>query len=323
MSPAPIIAALSILVALAANTATAQPSYPHKDIRVFYGEPGVPDSVPRRLMEHLADSLKVSISFESVPGANGNIAADRVANAAPDGYTLYIAGAPTMAINLSLDDSLSYSPVRDFTPISQLFSFAHVLLVNNDIPVTTVQELLGFAKLQQRKLTYGHFGIGSPTHLATERLKRLAGLDVQPVSYRGPTTLVPDLVAGRVAMCLCSIATAMPLVRYKMARALAVTSAERSPFAPKIPTLNESGVSDFEFTSWLGLVAPAGTPAQIIAKLHQHTVRVLATSEMRGRLADSMLRPIGNTPAEFAIEINREIPMWAKIIREIDFKLYN
>jgi tripartite-type tricarboxylate transporter receptor subunit TctC len=315
--------ALSIPVALSANVATAQSLYPQKEIRVLYGEPGIPDVAARMLMEKLSFSLKAPISFENVPGAGGNIAADRAANAESDGHTLYIAGPSTLAVNLSLDDSLSYSPVRDFAPITQLFSLSHVLIVNKEIPVDTVQDFIAFAKTQPVRLTYGHFGLGSPTNLATERFKMQTGMDAQPVSYRGPASLVPDLLAGRIMMCLCSMTTAMPLVRQRLVRPLAVTSAQRSPFAPRLPTMIESGVPDFEFTSWLGLVAPAGTPAQIIAKVRQHTAEVLSTAQVRTRLADSMLGPIGNTPAEFAIVINKEIQTWAGIIKETGFKLYN
>ena len=148
-------------------------------------------------------------------------------------------------------------------------------------------------------------------------------MNAQPVPYRSPAALVHDLLAGRIAMCLCSMTTAMPLVQQRLVRPIAVTSAKRSPFAPRLPTMIEAGVADFEFTSRLGLVAPAGTPAQIIAKVRQHMFDVLAMPHERAILADNMLQPIGNTPAEFAIVINKEIQTWAGIIRETGFKLYN
>lgn len=318
-----VAAALSIAVLLADTTTNAQPSGPEKGIRVLYGCPSCPERPARLVAEKLGESLKIPISFENVPAAGGNIAADRAANANPDGRTLYIAGAPTLAINVSLDDSLSYSPVRDFAPVTQLFSFPHVLVIHKSIPAADLQEFLVLARAQPGHFTYGHFGNGSPVHLATERLKLITQTDLKPVAYRTSNSLVQDLRAGRISACLCEIAAGMSLVRQGLARALAITSAERSQFAPRLPTMKEAGIANFEFTSWLGLVVPAGTPAHIIGDLHRHAARVLARSDTRAAMGDFMMRPIGNTPAQFAISINQEIKRWAEIIEETSVRLHN
>jgi len=315
---AAMIAVWSLLLAQAGS---AQTGFPERNIRMLYGFPPGSDVAARMFTDKLAASLGKPIIFENIVGASGNIAAERAAKATPDGHTLWIGSHGSIVINATLYDKLPYDPLKDFIPITRLFTYANLLVVNNDVPAGSVQELIGLAKAQPGALTHGNSGLGTSTHLAAELMKSMAGIDVQQVTYRGPSALIPDLLSGRITMCICSIGTMTPLIRQGKVRALAVTSPERSPFMPDLPTMAESGFPDFDSRVWFGLFAPAGTPGPIVDKLHRHTMNVLALSDVRERYADLGLLPLGETPAEFAAAIHAEIPIWAKVIKASGIKI--
>jgi tripartite-type tricarboxylate transporter receptor subunit TctC len=314
-----IVAALLLL----STAAAAQTSYPDQAVRILVGfTPGVaPDIVSRVLADKFAESWGRPVLVENVTGAGGNIAADRVAKAPPNGYTLGMIGNGSLIFSPALYDKLSYDPVKDFAPISQVFVAANVLVVPSNVPVRSLPELVALARAQPGALTYAHAGAGTSQHLAAELFKSMAGLDIRPVAYRGSTALMPDLVAGRVSLSFANVVNMLPLVREGKLRAFAVTSLKRSAVAPDLPTMAESGYPGFEAVPWFGLMAPAGTPSAIVERLHRDTVKVLAQEDVRKRMTDLGLDVIGGSPAELAAVIEREIPQWGRVIKQAGIKV--
>jgi tripartite-type tricarboxylate transporter receptor subunit TctC len=316
-------AALLAVSLLLSGDASAQTTYPEKTVRILVGfTPGVaPDVTGRLLADKLAEAWGKAVVVENVTGAGGNIACDRVAKSPPDGYTLVLCGNGSLVIAPSLYDKLPYDPVKDFAPIAQVFVAANLLTVHPDVPAKTLPEFVALARAQPGKLAYGHAGAGTSQHLAGELFKYMAKVDLQPVAYRGSTAVVPDLLAGRVQIFFGNIVNTLPLVREGKLRAFAVTSAKRSAVAPDLPTMAEAGFPGYEAVPWFGLMAPAGTPAAIIEKIHRDTVRALAMPDMRKKFGDLGLDVIGNSPAEFAEAIKTETPHWAKVIKEAGIKV--
>jgi tripartite-type tricarboxylate transporter receptor subunit TctC len=315
----------ALVVLFAAQTVSAQSNYPNRPVKILVGfTPGVaPDIVARLLADHFTEVWGSPFLVENVPGAGSNIATDRVAKAAPDGYTLLMGGNSALVFNASLFETLPFDPIKDFSPISQIFIAANVLCVPPEVPVKSVAELVELAKAQPGKLSYGHAGVGTSQQLAAELFKYKAHLDIAAVPYRGTTALLPDLLAHRISMSFANIVNVMPLARQGKLRALAITSLKRSPLAPELPTMDESGYPGFEAVPWFGLLAPAGTPQDVVDKLYQETAKTLATPEMRKKFEELGLEMVGNTPAEFGAVIKKEIPEWGKVIKDADIKLSN
>ena len=313
---------LSVSAIVAAGHAAAQTNYPEKPIRIIVGFPAgsSPDITARHLGQKLAESWAKSVVVDNVPGAAGNIAAERVAKAVPDGYTLALAVNAQVIINPSLY-KLPYDPVRDFAPVLQVGVSPNILVVHSVVPAKTFMELVTLARARPGEITFASGGSGSSPHLAAELLKTAAGLDILHIPYKGVIVAVPDLLAGRVMMMFSPISVVLPLVRDGKLRPLAVTSLRRSPVAPDVPTIDESGYPGFEATVWYGLLAPAGTTATIVRKLHLEIVKVLALPEVRAKLADLGMEVIGNSPEEFAAVIKSEIPKWAKLLKDSGIKV--
>jgi tripartite-type tricarboxylate transporter receptor subunit TctC len=311
------------LLILAAPGFGAAQGYPEQSVRILVGfTPGVaPDVTARLLAERLTGAWGKAVVVENVTGAGGNIAADRVAKSPPNGYTLGMIGNGSLIFSPALYDKLSYDPVKDFAPISQVFVAANVLVVPSNVPVRSLPELVALARVQPGALTYAHAGAGTSQHLAAELFKSMAGLDIRPVAYRGSTALMPDLVAGRVSLSFANVVNMLPLVREGKLRAFAVTSVKRSAVAPELPTMAESGYPGFEAVPWFGLMAPAGTPPAIVERLHRDTVKVLAQEDVRKRMTDLGLDVIGGSPAELAAVIEREIPQWGRVIKQAGIKV--
>ena len=312
------IAAFLLLV----SPALAQTSYPEQTVRILVGFPAgtAPDVGARIVADKLALIWSKPVVVENITGASGNIAADRAAKAPRDGYTLFMGGNSSLIMSVSLNDKLSFDPVKDFVPITQIFVAANLLVVHPDVPANSLPELVALAKAKPGELTYGHTGAGSSQHLAGELFKYMARVSIQPVSYRGSTAVLPDLLAGRLTMGFTNVVNAAPLVREGKLRAFAASSRKRSVAAPDLPTMIEMGYPDFEAVPWFGLLAPTGTPNAIVDKVHQDSVKVLAMADVRKRFEDNGLDVIGSSPAEFAEVIRREIPYWAKIIKEAGIK---
>jgi tripartite-type tricarboxylate transporter receptor subunit TctC len=306
------------LVPLAAHAATAQTAFPERTVRILVGYvPGGPnDIIARAIGDKLAQAWDKSVVIENVPGAGGNIAGDRVAKAAPDGYTLLLANSAQIVVNPSLYDKMSYDPLKELAPISQVVSTPNVLTVPNDLPVRSVQELVALVRATPGKYSFGSAGVGTSQHLAGELFKWRAQLDLQHIPYRGAAAVITDLLGGRITMFFGNIAPLLPLIREGKLHGLAVTSLDRFPATPELPTVAESGFPGFDVTASFGLMVAAGTPAGVIDKIHRDTVRVLAQDEFRRRLADVGMVVIGNSPAEFSAALKAEAVQWAKLIKE-------
>jgi len=321
-----VLSILATLIALLVGEhASAQSSYPNRPVRIVVGFPPgtAPDVSARILAAKFANSWNVPVTVENITGAGSNIATERVANSSADGYTLLMGGNSALVVSPSLYDKLPYDPVKDFDPISQIFVAVNILTVHPNVPANTLPELVALAKAQPGKLTYGHAGIGTSQHLAGELFKYMAHVDIQPVAYRGSTAVVPDLLAGRVTMFFGNVVNVMPLIRDGKLRAFAVTSLKRSVVAPDLPTLAESGFPGFEAVPWFGLMAPSGTPPEVIDKIYRETVKDLAMPEVRKAMGEQGLDIIGNSPTEFAAVLAKEIPAWAKVIKETGIKIAN
>ena len=315
-----IVAALSAL--LTAGNAFAQASYPDKPLRILVGfvAGGPADVVARMVGDKLIEAWGKPVVIENVTGSGGNMATERVAKAAPDGYTLLLGTSGPFVIHPSLYPKLPFDPVKDFAPITQLCFTANVLVVNNGVPAKSVAELTALARAEPGKLTFGSAGVGTTQHLSGELFKTMAGLDIQHVPYRGIAAVMPDLLGGRLTMAFGNISAVLPLVREGRLRAFAVTSINRSAIAPDLPTMDESGFTGFEAVPWFGLMAPAGTPPAIVGRIHRDTVRILAMPDVRKKLNDLGLDVIGGSPAELAAAIEREIPQWARVINQAGIK---
>jgi tripartite-type tricarboxylate transporter receptor subunit TctC len=301
----------------------AQPNYPEKPIRIFVGfaAGGPADILSRLLGEKLSEAWGKPVVVESVTGAGGNIATERVVKAAPDGHTLLMAASAMIVVNPSLYKKLSFDPARDLAPISQVGFTPNILVVHNDVPARSVDELVGLARAQPSQLTFGSGGVGSSNHLSGELLKSMARIDMQHVPYRGIVQAVPDLLGGRLTMLFANAPNVRPLVREGKLRGLAVTSPKRSYAASELPTMAEVGFPGFDVTAWFGLMAPSATPPAIIAKLHRETVRATALPDVRARLEENGIEMIGGSPAEFAAVIRSESRFWAKVIKEAGVNL--
>ncbi len=316
-----LAAALSLW--LTTGDALAQTSYPDQTIRILVGfTPGVaPDITSRLLGEKLTEAWGKPVVVENVTGAGGNLAVERAAKVAPDGHTLVMGGNSALVISPSLIAKLPYDPVKDFAYITQVFTVANILVVRNDVPAKTIQELVALAKAQPNYLIAGHAGIGTSQHLAGELFKVMAGVELQQVPYRGSTAVLPDLLAGQLNIFFGNITNVLPLVREGKLRAFGLTARKRSPLAAELPTIEELGFPGFEATAWFGLMAPAGTPQPIIDKLHKETVRILALPDVKAKLEGLGVQLVGNTPAEFAALIKTETPAWAKVIKQAGIKM--
>ena len=316
------IIGLAISILLFTSDAFGQTQYPDQNVRILVGFPAgtAPDVGARIVADKLAILWGKAVIVENISGASGNIAADRAAKSQPDGYTLFMGGNSSLIMSVSLYDKLSFDPVKDFVPITQIFVAANLLVVHPDVPVKSIDDLVALAKAKPGQLTYGHTGTGSSQHLANELFKYMTKTNIQPIAYKGSTAVLPDLLAGRINMAFLNVVNAAPLVKEGKLRAFAVSSRKRSVAAPDLPTMIEKGYPDFEAVPWFGFLAPAGTPQAIVDKVHDDTVKVLAMPDVQKRFADNGLDMIGGTSAEFAEVIRKEIPYWAKIIKEAGIK---
>src|SRR5712692_6967497 len=305
-----LFAALAIW--LLSAPAVAQTTYPDRPVRIIvtFAAGGATDITARIIAQKLTEAWGVPVTVENIPGAGGSVGADRVAKAAPDGYTLGWLANGALTIAPGLQSKLPYDSVRDFAPISQVLVMASILAVNNDLPAKSFQELVALAKAQPGKLAYATPGVGTPQHIGGELLKSLAGIEIVHVPYRG--ALFADVIGGRVPMTLQNMGAILPTVREGRLRGLAVTSLKRSPSIPELPSVAESGYPSFEATSWFALLAPAGVPASIVGKLHREMSKIVAQSDSRQKFAQLGLDTVGGSPEELAAVIKSDIAKWAK-----------
>jgi tripartite-type tricarboxylate transporter receptor subunit TctC len=310
---------LAIITALACalnRPLAAQSNYPNRNIRVLYGFSAGVDIQTRLVADKLAEVLGKAVVVENVTGAAGNIAADRTAKAAPDGYTIGMLGNASIVINVSLYNKLSFEPSRDLTPIIQVYAFPNIIVVNNDVRARNVRELVELARAQPGKLTFGHTGPGSTQHLSGELLKFMARIDVQQVPFRGSPQVATDLIGGQITMGFINPSIGLSLVREGKMRALAVTSLGRAPFAPDLPTMEEAGFPGFDVTAWFGLFALAGTPKPIVDRLNHETAKIMSMPDLRTKFLDLGVVPVSNTPEDFTKVIDTETAYWARVVKD-------
>ncbi len=315
--------AAALALWLATGVTFAQTNYPDRPIRILVGfSPGVaPDVTSRMFADKLSELWGKPVVVENVTGAGGNLAMERLAKAAPDGTTLAMGGNAALVINPNLYDKLTYDPVKDFSYITQVFIVPNLLVIRNDVPANTIQELVALGKARPDYFVAGHAGIGTSQHLGGELFKTMTGVNIQQVPYRGTTAVLPDLLAGRLNIFFGNISNVLPLVRQGQLKAFGITSKVRSPQIPELPTMEELGYPGFDATAWFGLMAPAGTPKPVVDKLQAETVKVLAMPDVRGKLEGMGLQLVGNTPAQFADIVKTEIPAWGKVIKDAGIKL--
>ena len=310
----PVLAlALAFVIPVAQAQTGAWPTRPVK-IVVTFPPGGAPDTLARVLADKWSQTLGQPVTVDNKAGAGGNIGADFVAKSAPDGTTLVVGTVGTHAINPALYANMPYNNIRDFTPISFLASTPNLLVVNNSVPAKNVKELIALAQTQP--LTFGSSGSGTSIHLSGELFNTLAGVKMQHIPYKGRAQAVPDLLGGRITMIFDNMPSVLPLVKSGDVRAIAVTSAQRSPAAPNIPTIAESGLPQFEATSWFALLGPAGMPRDVQLRISAETARVLALPDVREKLATLGLDPAPGTPEALAALIQGESIKWARVVKE-------
>ena len=301
--------------ALLACTAGAQ-SYPGKPIRLVVPYPtgGAPDILSRVFSEKA--NLGQPIVVDNKSGAGGNIGTEIVAKSPPDGHTLEMGTVNTHSINGALYKDMRHDMVKDFAPISLIAQTPNLLVVNNALPVKNVQEFIAYAKANPDKLSFASTGVGSSIHISGELMKSLTGIRMTHVPYRGRQFAIPDLLAGQVQLMFDNMPSSLPLAKEGKLRALGQTGAKRSPAAPDVPTIAEQGVSGYDLMSWFAMFAPAGTPKEIIARLHAEVQRVYRLPEVQEKLKTSGLDPIISTPEELAKLQASEVIKWAKVVKD-------
>ncbi len=294
----------------------AQADYPTRPVRIVVpsAPAGGTDIVARVLAQQLSKSMGQQFFVENRPGAGQMLGIEAVAQSAPDGYTLLMA-ASTLAINPLMYKRVRYDAVRDFTPITQVASLPNVLVTNPASPVHSLAALIAAAKQKPGEFTYASAGIGTSPHMGMELLKSMAGIDIQHIPHKGTAAALTDIIAGRVATMLASVISAKPHVDAGTLRALAVSGSRRVEGLANVPTVAEAGVPGYEALQWYGLLAPAGTPAPIVARLQTEIAQALRLPEVKERLAADGAEPVGGTPAEFATLIKSEIEKWANVAR--------
>jgi tripartite-type tricarboxylate transporter receptor subunit TctC len=312
-----ILHCLLAALAVAAAPSLAQP-YPAKPIRIVVPFPagGNADIFARAFAQKLGDAWKQTPIVDNRAGAAGIIGTQFVAKSPADGYTLLFGTTGTHTTNPAVYAKLPYDPVKDFAPVSNFADSPFLLVVHPSVPANTLQGLIALARARPGQLDYASFGAGSSAHLAGEMLRTMAGINIVHVAYKGGPPAVNDLVGGHVALMFNSMPAVLPLVKSARLRALAVAAAKRAPTLPELPTFGEAGLAGFEAGSWYGVLAPAGTPREVVTRLHGETVRMLGLPDVRQKLASEGAEAIGNTPEEFAAQIQRDIARWAKVARE-------
>ena len=305
-----------LVLATVATGAWAQ-GYPTKPIRIVVPFPagGATDILARSVAQKLTDAWGQPVIVDNRPGAGGNIGSELVARAAPDGYTLEMGTVGTHAINASLYSKMPYDHVRDFAPVILVAGVPNVLEVNPSLPVHSVQELIAYAKANPGKLNFASSGSGTSIHLSGELFKVMTGVQMTHVPYKGSAPALQDLIGGQVQLMFDNLPPSLPQIKSGKLRALAVTSATRSPALPDTPTIAESGLPGFEASSWFGVLAPAGTPPAIIAKLNTEIAKWLTSPEAKEKMLTLGANIGGGSPEDFAKHIAAETAKWQKVVK--------
>lgn len=312
----------ALIAAAAAITVSAQ-TYPTKPVRIIVTFPpgGPTDIVGRALAQKLTETFKQQFIVDNRPGAAGTIGTDIAAKSAPDGHTLLLGTSSGLSLNPALNPKLPYNAFNDFAPVSRLVINPQILVLHPSLPAKSVKELIRLAKSRPGQINYASVGQGSPNHLGIEMLKSMAGIDMVHIPYKGTSPAVTDLIAGQVSLMFNSMPSVLPHVKAGRLNGIAVGSARRSPAAPDIPTVAESGVKGFEYVTWYGLFAPAATSKEIVTRLNAEVVRILNDPEIAHRLASQGAEPSSTTPGELAKYQRDEHERWKRVIQATGVKL--
>jgi tripartite-type tricarboxylate transporter receptor subunit TctC len=309
--------AVCMMLASASGAACAQ-AYPAKPVRIVvpWTAGGTADTLARIVAQRLGESFGQQVLADNRPGASGQIGTELVAKAAPDGHTLLLATTAPNSTAPSLYSKLSYDPTRDFAPVSLIAFTFYVLSVNPAVPVKTIPELVKLAKARPGELNFSSPGNGTPNHLSGEMLKTMAGIRMQHIPFKGSAQAIADVIGGQIPLNFENIAVVLPHVKAGKVRALGVTSAQRSPFLPEVPTIAEAGYPGFEAVGWFGLMSPAATSRDILARLNAETVRLLGSPEVSARIQGLGAQVKPSTTAEFDAFNRAQIVKWAKVIKD-------
>jgi len=320
MNPSNILRVALALAMLCVAGASAA-DYPDRPIRLIVPYPpgGGADISARIISQHLAEALGKPVVAENKPGGAANIGTELVAHAAPDGYTLLLASLAT-SVNVSLFEKLPFNTLKDFEPVSLFVTVPLMVTVNPGVPANSIKELIALAKAKPGTLNYASGGMGTANHVAGELFKYMANVDIAHVPYKGGGPAVSDLVAGHVQIYIGTIGSAREFVTAGRIRALATTGTQRTPIAPDLPTVAESGLPGYEVLAWYGVFAPAGTPKPIVDKLSAELAKILRIPEVRETLKANGNDPIGSTPQEAAAFFRKEVDKWSKVIKASGLK---
>jgi tripartite-type tricarboxylate transporter receptor subunit TctC len=312
-----LMLAMMFALALAGVPAQAQQPWPVRAVRlVVPSAPGGGTDITARIIApKLSEQLGQQVVVENRAGAGTMIGGEVVARAAPDGYTLLM-GISTLAINPSMYRKVPYDALKDFAPISQVVSLSNLLVTHPSLPVQSVKTLIAFARTRPGEIHYASAGVGTNPHLSVELFLTMAGLRMVHVPYKGSGQGIVDVVAGHVPVMMPSILTGLPHAKTGRLRGLGVTGAKRAGAAPEVPTIAEAGVPGYEAVQWFGVLAPAGTPREIVARVHGEIVRALNAAEVKGRLSGDGADPVGSPPEEFAAFLRAETAKWAKVVKD-------
>lgn len=316
-----IFAIATALILLAPSLATAQ-AWPVRPIKLIVplAAGGTGDTLARAVAEEMKKELGQAVVVENKPGAGGLVGTESALNSPPDGYTI-LAVSPAHVIIPALYSRPTYDPIKGVEPITLMANTHQVLVAHPSVPANTVQELIAYAKKNPRQINYGSSGTGSATHLNMELFRSMAGIDMVHVPYRGSTQARQDVMAGVVQLVVDGLLPSMPLIRDGKLKALALTSSKRSATAPEIPTMAESGLPGYAADIWYGLVAPAGTPKEVVAALNRAAVNALRVPALRDRLEKLGAEPVGNSSGEFGKLLEREQAVWTKVVKDTGAKV--
>ena len=309
-----------IIALLFCASANSQ-SWPAKPVRFIVPFPpgGATDVAARALSDKLSQAFGQQVVVENRAGASGMIGALEVARATPDGYTILFAADPVTTLHLVMKN-VQYEVLRDFAAITQVTTQPLAVAVHSSVPANTIQEFIALAKANPGKFSFGHSGTGSGQHLSGELLRKLAGIDMQHVPYKGGGPAVQDLVAGQVPVGVLGSTPLIPHAKSGRVKLLAFTTRERFAVMPEVPTLHEAGLTGFDTSQWLGILAPAGTSAEIVNRLYIETRNALAQPDVRERLAQAALAPVGSTPLEFAALLRADVERWTRLGTDLGLK---
>jgi tripartite-type tricarboxylate transporter receptor subunit TctC len=318
-----IIPLVAALVLSAASTMAHAQAWPSKPIRyiVPFAAGGTTDILARTISEKLSIALGQPVVVENKPGAGGGVGAAETAKAAPDGYTIMGGTISTHAINATLYSKLPYDPVKDFIPITLIARVPNMLVINNDIPAKNVAELIALMKASPGKWSFASSGNGTSQHLSGELFKGMAGVEMQHIPYKGSPPALTDVMGGQVNMTFDNITTAWVLAKGGKLRAIAVTTAQRSPVAPDVPTLAESGLPGYEIGSWQGVFAPAGTPPDIVKRLNTEIVKIINSPDVQKKLLELGAEPVANSSEDFTAFVKTEVVKWGDVVKKSGAKV--